>query len=58
MLKPNANFKMDAQSKRFLACITDKHKRGALKAVLIQGILQSQIQPRRERKQDFNNAGE
>lgn len=58
MLKPNANFKLDRQSKRFLACIPDPHRRAAVKKIFIQGILQSQIQPRREKKQDFNNAGE
>jgi hypothetical protein len=46
MLKPNANFKMSKQSKRFLATIIDPKKRAESKRSFIQAELGSLLQPR------------
>ncbi len=53
MLKPNANFKLSKQSKRFLATIVDDHKRGEARRAFIQAELSAAIQPRisRNRKE-------
>jgi hypothetical protein len=52
MIKPGPNYKMSAQTKRFLATIIDPHKRGEFKRSAIQAELASAIQPRRERRTD------
>ena len=46
MLKPGPNYRMSAQSKRFLATIIDPHKRGEFKRSAIQAELAAAIQPR------------
>ncbi len=46
MLKPGPNYRMSAQSKRFLATIIDPHKRGEFKRSAIQAELAASIQPR------------
>jgi hypothetical protein len=54
MIKPGPNYKMSAQTKRFLATIIDPHKRGEFKRSAIQAELTAAIQPRtsRDRKTD------
>jgi hypothetical protein len=53
-MKPGPNYKMSAQTKRFLATIVDPQKRSEFKRSAIQAELASLIQPRtaRERKTD------
>ena len=50
MLKPNQNFKLSKQTKRFMATIIDPQARGQFKRDMIQAQLASEQQaPRRER---------
>jgi len=42
-MKPTSTFKMSAQTKRFMATITDDHKRGEYKRAMIDAQLQSQV---------------
>ncbi len=54
MLKPNANFRMSKQSKRFLATIVDPHKRGEWKRAMIDAELCAAVQPKREPRKKGN----
>lgn len=56
MLKPNGNYKMCAQHKRFLARILDPHQRGIIKRSLIQADLYAAQQPRRDKKNHSDNS--
>jgi hypothetical protein len=42
MLKPNQNFKLDKQTKRFMATIVDANKRGEFKRAMIQAQLEAE----------------
>jgi hypothetical protein len=42
MLKPNQNFKLDKQVKRFMATIVDDQERGAYKRAMIQAQLEAE----------------
>lgn len=59
MLKPNQNFKLTKQTKRFMATFIDPHARGQFKRDMIQAELAAQQQPpRREKgKRDFTGTG-
>ena len=46
MLKPNQNFRMTKQNKRFLATVIDPHKRGEIKRGMIEAQLASEQQYR------------
>ena len=52
MLSPSNTYKMSKQNKRFLATITDRHARGAVKRSLIEAQLQSQVQIRSSKNKD------
>jgi hypothetical protein len=48
-MKPTSTFKMNKQTKRFLATVIDSHRRGELKRMSIQAQLVGALQPRREK---------
>lgn len=52
MLKPNQNFKLDKQTKRFMATIVDPQKRGEFKRGMIQAQLEAEriIVSKKQRK--------
>lgn len=52
MLKPTANYKMSAQTKRTLALtkFTSEEQRNAWKKAMIQAELAAALQPKREKK--------
>jgi hypothetical protein len=50
MLKPNKTFKLEKQTKRFMATMVDPVMRNAYKNMMIQAQLQSEIVPKREKK--------
>jgi hypothetical protein len=56
MLKPNASFKLDKQTKRLMATILDKHQRGQYKKTMIEAQLQSLITPRITKNKRDNTA--
>jgi hypothetical protein len=55
MLKPTANYKMSKDGKRYLATLTDAHKRGLIKNTIVQSELYSLIQPKREKREPRDN---
>ena len=58
MLKPNANFRLNKQAKRFMATIIDPHQRGEFKRASIQAQLYSEQAPKREPKRGKGPVGE
>jgi hypothetical protein len=56
MLKPNASFKLDKQTKRLMATILDKHHLGKYKKTMIEAQLQSLITPRYTKNKKDNTA--
>jgi hypothetical protein len=56
MLKPNASFKLDKQTKRLMATMLDKHQRGQYKKTMIEAQLQSLITPRITKNKRDNSA--
>ena len=56
-MKPNGNFKMSKQNKRFLARIMDPHKRGEVKRAMIGAALAAAHQPRRNKNEPTGSTG-